>query len=103
MKNYTVEIWDRAIYEVDAETSEYAELQAQEWFAERKPNITISEGTENAGDIFDYLLDILAHRAKDDERDINMRLAYDNALTMLAYALHNDWVSLGQFDDRDFE
>lgn len=103
MKNYTVQIWDRAIYEVDAENAECAELQAQEWFNERKPNITTNESTENARDIFDYLLDILAHRTKDDERDINMRLAYDNALTMLIYALHNDWVSLGQFDDRRYD
>jgi hypothetical protein len=46
MKNYTVVIWDKAVYEIEAENAECAELQAQEWFNERKPNITISEITE---------------------------------------------------------
>lgn len=106
MKNYIVAIWDRATYEVEAENAECAELQAQEWFNERKPNISISEDIENnecKGDIFDYLLEIFEHRAEDDERDMNMRLVYANAVTMLEYALRNDWATLKQFDDRRYD
>ena len=102
MKNYTIAIWDRAFYEVEAEDAKNAKFQAQEWFNERKPNITICENSENGKDIFDYLLEIFKSRAKDDGRDMDVRFVYANVCTMLEYALRNDWTLLKQFDYKQY-
>ena len=101
-----VNVWDMASYPIEAESEEEAKMIASDFWVERCPHFNaepIKSECEfgEKGNIFHYLIDLLSHRATDEERDSQMRLAYDNALTMLTYAMLNDWTALGQFDDRE--
>jgi hypothetical protein len=110
-KNYIIHISDRATYFVeDVEYPENAERIALEWFVEREPQIETHEAEPhttienvhfdiNNNDIMDDLCRILEHRASCPDRSQEMRLAYNNALCMLLYALNGDRTALAQFDE----
>jgi hypothetical protein len=103
MKDYSVNIWDRAFYLIGANSLKEAEEIAMEYFNERKPHIlsTVTKDIEkDSEDIFDYLYSIIEHRAEDENRTIGVRCAYESVLSMLHYALRNDWNALQNFDER---
>lgn len=110
MANFMVHINDRVSYFVeDCENAQEAKDTAMEWFYERECNCSVDElppevDYDNVhlnpkyNDIFDDLCAILEKRATDSNRSEEMRSAYNSALTMVLYALHNDRNALAQFD-----
>lgn len=103
MRDYSVNVWDRAFYLINADSLKEAEERALEFFGERKPFIssTVTKDFEkDSEDIFDYLYSIIESRANDENRNTDVRHAYESVMSMLYYALRNDWNALGQFDER---
>ena len=111
MANFMVHINDRASYFVeDVENEIEARDIALEWFYEREVNPTTIKLPDGVGldeammypqysnDIFNNLCDILKNRSEDCSRSEDARSAYNSALIMILYALHNDKNSLAQFD-----
>ena len=103
---YEVNIWDMASYLIEAESEEEAKMIASDFWIERCPHFNVEplkseDEFGERGNIFDYLAELLEHRATDEGRDSQMCIAYNNALTMLIYAMRNDWTALEDFDDRE--
>lgn len=55
---------------------------------------------KNQERLIDLAIDIMEKRAMDDNRNINVRCAYTNAVSMLIYALEEKEEELIKFDYR---
>ena len=53
---------------------------------------------KNQERLIDLAIDIMEKRAMDDDRNISVRCAYTNAVSMLIYALEENEECLIQFD-----
>lgn len=54
--------------------------------------------SEYQKELLDYALTILKKRAVDEDRNVSARAAYNNAISIVTYALEENKECLSQFD-----